>query len=363
MTTAARLAGINGRTRSRRRRRAIGIAGIAGAAAVGLSACIPVNVPQERSVTFEHPDGVVQFWVVPEGVTAVHIDAYGAQGGSGGPGLCETSSRAGGPGGLGGHVGATVPVEPGSSLLVVAPESGENGAGREAVDVEAPDAVADGGGPLSNGGHGGRTGQPSGDFLVLASAGGGGGGGAALVDPVDGPEFSVIAGGGGGGGGNANYESTPPFSCADFGSGGRGGAGGGTVAANGDSTERIYFVESTGGQIPVSVRAEGGRGGFQPTLGVEDGDDGVGGRSAAEVRAAPNPIPASVDCECLPAGGGGGGAGADGGAAGGNSERGAGGGGGSSKVTGAIGDAMHTQGAESGNGRVVISYKLPLVNG
>jgi hypothetical protein len=65
-------------------------------------------------------------WRVPEGVTSVTFDLYGAQGGS----QADTANAA--PGGLGAHLHATLSFKPGQALMIVVggmprPNSGAGG--------------------------------------------------------------------------------------------------------------------------------------------------------------------------------------------------------------------------------------------
>ncbi|MGH9001709.1 MAG: glycine-rich protein, partial [Acidimicrobiia bacterium] len=145
--------------------------------------------------------GAAPTWTVPDGVNAVAVDAFGAQGGGGDRG------------GLGGRVRATLAVSPGQVLRVYV-----GGAG--AVDT----AGVNYGGPAAQGGLGGggasdiRTSVNVSDRLVVAGGGGGAGEGAS---GVSGP-------GGSGGGPSGSAGSSGP--C-----GGTGGtaSGGGTGGSNG----------------------------------------------------------------------------------------------------------------------------------
>src|SRR6266511_2208076 len=88
------------------------LASIAAAALVLMAACAPTKAPapqpQLHTATFDCT-GDGQNFLVPAGVTAVGIDAHGAQGGSFG-----SSGR----GGLGERATAGIAVIPGETLLV-----------------------------------------------------------------------------------------------------------------------------------------------------------------------------------------------------------------------------------------------------
>lgn len=236
--------------------------------------------------------GAEQTWVVPAGVTSITVDVKGAAGSGGG-------SR--GAAGRGGRVQATIPVTPGETLRIYV--------GRDPATAGAA------------GYNGGGTGGSNG----VGTAGGGGGasdirqGGATLGHRV------VVAGGGGGGG----YTGTTY-------AGGAGGNGGGTTGQSGGYTNNPGY-QGTGGK-PTA-------GGFGPGASATDGTSGVGGDGGDAVATPPGG-----------AGGGGyygGGGGSEGGAL---SSGGGGGGGGSSYVITTATDVTHTQGYQSGDGSVTISY-------
>lgn len=268
---------------------------------------ITVNQVFDDSQTFTFTGGQ-QDWTVPDGVTTIAIDAFGAQGGRGGG---PTPSA----GGLGGRVAATITVTPGESLAILV-----GGAGGDAGDVGGTCA----GGAGAAGFNGGAAGGDHG----CASGGGGGAsdvrsGGTDLGDRV------VVAGGGGGGGGFSGVV------------GGAGGAGGDQTGAAGGSPS----AAGGGGGGTQSAGGAGGAGADDVNNGTAgaSGDGGAGGSSASS-------------------GGGGGGGyfGGGGGGAGlvGDEHPGGGGGGGSSFVDPAvvIGTPTHTQGNRTGNGQVVITW-------
>src|SRR5690606_18917933 len=109
------------------------------------------TVVAELQVTFEYA-GSAQEWVVPEGVTSVLVEVWGAQGGT---------PDVGAEGGLGGYAVGTLAVTPAETLYVYVGEqgrivSGSGGGGGGASDIRR------GGTALAN--------------RVIVGGGGGGGG-------------------------------------------------------------------------------------------------------------------------------------------------------------------------------------------
>lgn len=236
--------------------------------------------------------GSAQPFVVPAGVTQISVSVAGAQGGAG---------DGGGAGGGGGAVSATLGVNPGETLTIDVGGAGGNG----------------GAGTAGSGGFNG------GGIGTAAGNAGGGGGGASDVRVAG--ALVLVAGGGGGGGGG----------------GGAGGAGGNTTGASGASASLggaggAGGSQSTGGAGGTSGTANGGSG--------ATGSGGAGGSSTLSTY-----------------GGGGGGGGFFGGGGGGAGAPvfgggGGGGGGGSSYAGAGASSVAYQQGAQRGNGRVVISW-------
>ncbi|MEV4252383.1 hypothetical protein AB0J52_04350 [Spirillospora sp. NPDC049652] len=267
---------------------------------------------QQDTRTFVYTGAPEQF-TVPEGVCELTVDAFGAAGGN---------AVYGSPGGLGGAVHATVPVQPGDVLTIDVGGAGTGG------DLQA--------GTPARGGYGGG-GQP-GAFQEDRRPGngtvGGGGGGATTVSTA--LEPLIIAGGGGGGAGNFT-ETT----------GGEGGAGGQT-GTNGNSPGT---PGAGGGGASGGNGGAGGAGG-QP---ISDSDQpGLPG-GAATGRVGGDGAVNLLDPHMGTGGGGGGGA--HGGGAGGSStpnSTGAGGGGGGSSLGPA--GATYETGVRQGNGEVTLTY-------
>ncbi len=248
-------------------------------------------------VTFNYT-GTIQSWTVPAGVTFIFVEAYGAQGGSGGANI----------GGKGGKVTCSMPVTPGQVIYITV---GGQSTNQTAVY-----------------GFGGNGGVAT-SYGTFARAGGGLSG-LSTADPITQVNAYLIAAGGGGTG-------TSPYA-------GNGGAGGGL---NGIAAVSTYGGTPTRGG--GGTQTAGGVGGstsdantINPTAGSAI-SGGVGG-TVSGISAGWN-------------GGGGGGAGyfGGGGAAGGGNAQGSGGGG--SSWTGA--SCLNVQNVgniNSGHGYINIYY-------
>jgi hypothetical protein len=263
--------------------------------AAGFAAAGPRPAPAQepqQQVTFEFGGGP-QAWTVPPGVVRATFDLYGAEGAGG-----RSTGHPGGAGGLGAHVTAELAVVPGETLGVMVGGPGSDSAGG-----------------FNGGGEPGFFGTP-----------GGGGGGASDIRR-EGERLLVAAGGGGGAG--AGLESA----------GGDGGASGGT-GANGDGPESGFGGEPGFENAPGDGGAGGAGGSTGGTGGLGTGGDGGG-----------------VNSEFAGDGGGAGGGyyGGGGGGSGGNMAGGGGGGGGSSYIDPAASGSI-TEGARSGDGRIVITF-------
>lgn len=257
--------------------------------------------------------GSAQTFVVPSCVTSVTIDARGGSGGDGGK--FASSSGFGGTGGNGGRVQAVINVTSGETLHIFV-----GGVGTAANNTT--------GGP--GGYNGGGLGPGS-----TGSGGGGGGGGASDVRQGGNALGNrvVVASGGGGGGGSGSASSL----------GGNGGHGGGTAGLNGDNGNSGYGAGGGGG----TQTAGGAMGGS--AVGTTPGALGLGGDGSGVLSNG--------------AGGGGGGGYYGGGGGGtdpcsGCTTSSAGGGGGSSYASLGATSVVHTQGFQTGNGVIIISYSL-----
>lgn len=235
-------------------------------AVVSYSAPTTSNPCATETDTFNYSGSIVN-WTVPAGVTSVHIEARGAQGG------WNTSSTA--QPGMGAVMGGDFTVTPGQQLKILVGQQPSNGSG--------------------NGGGGGTfVTDMSNNPLIVAGGGGGSSQGADSPDKHGqvGTTGGTGAGGGGIGGMNGNGGSIGA-------SGFQSGAGGGLLTNGADG-----WTTGTGGSAFVN----GGAGGA--TNAPANGGFGGGGSGSSYVV-------------------GGGGGGYSGGGSGGNSTAGVGGGGGS----------------------------------
>ena len=261
------------------------------------------SVAEADTVEFTvQPACAAQTFTVPAGVTSLTVEAYGAQGGSGGIVPNENNAS----GGSGGYATATLSVAPGDVLQV-----NVGGQGGSAVGGAAGSAGCNGGAAGGSGSTGGGGGGGASDVRQ---------GGTGLANRV------VIAGGGGGGGGGGGIE---------FGPGGGGAGGGASGSPGGNGTVPEPGSEGVGGG--GGTNASGGSGG---ALNGSTGMLGTGGSGGAYTGGT---------------GGGGGGGGFYGGGGGGAAFGfGAAGGGGGSGLVPAGGTT--TAGGRVGDGLVRITY-------
>ena len=252
-----------------------------------------------QTATFNYT-GTVQYFVVPVFITSIDADIRGAEGSQDGGG-------AGAPG-KGGRVQASLSVTPGDTLYIyaggagVAPNGGFNGGGNGGVANTGP--AGGGGGGMSDIRQGGNLFSD----IVAAAAGGGGCGGYNGVNGGDGGGLTGQPGTDGaamGGGGGTQV------------SGGPAGTGAGSCGLAG--TVGAQWTGGTGGNTTCGSGFGGGGGGGAGYFG------GGGGGAAAFL----------ICCPDWSSGGGGGSNYLDS----------------SSAVL-----IAHTQGYQSGNGQVIISY-------
>jgi hypothetical protein len=236
--------------------------------------------------------GAMQTYTVPCGVTTLHIECYGAQGGSGSVG---GNSAPGGLGGYGAMTSGDLAVTPGQVLNIfvggagATPTAGFNGGGSGgtqnagggggATDIRYPTtAVADRLIVAGGGGGGGRGGCETG--TVAGGVGGVGGGNGA--NGLDAPTPGGVAGGGAGGVG-------PNGGAAGIGCGGFLGQPGATtgseIGGNGGAGQAcccfsFASVPGGGGGGGGMVGGGGGGGGSAGTTGCSGNDKGAGGGGA-----------------------------------------------------------------------------------
>jgi hypothetical protein len=232
----------------------MGVAFSLGGTVPGATSALADPAPQSVYALVTCLDGP-QHYVVPDGVSQLQIQAYGASGHS-----VPTASA-----GVGASVTATVPATPGEGLWVIAGCVGGQG--------------------FSPGGNGGHA-RPSG------GNGGGSSGvcaGQTICDPAASPVLVVAGGGGGGGGGPDNTgqggkgghgsaTGTPGHSghgCVTNAAGGGGSAASGPAGNDGWTAQFGGGGGGGGGGYPLG--GDGGRGG--PLAGC--GGGGGGGASYA----------------------------------------------------------------------------------
>lgn len=281
---------------------------------IGTNTCI---VAAASSNTFNFT-GSLQTFSVPIGVTQITVDIYGAEGGDA---IGITTGWSAGTlnisGGDGGRVVSVITTTPGEILNLYVGSKGTMTAGLGGYN---------GGGFIS----------PCSGGEVLAAGGGGASDirrlGIALSDRI------IVAGGGGGAAGAAStYYSTN-----------NSGAGGGLTAANSANLSNVLCVRGLGGS-PLA----GGSGGNNSCncgglLSSGTGSLGIGGSSICSPSCFTQLTCGGTSCT----NGGGGGGGYYGGGAG---ISWCGGGGGSSYALASAISAVHTQGVNTGNGKIIIT--------
>lgn len=314
--------------------RRVGVAGVLAIAGllVGSLVAVPGSADTDPGLS------PVQFttcgsslWTVPEGVTSVTADVFGAAGGSG----SVMSGGTRGPGGAGGEALGTFAVTPGEVLQV--------NVGCAGVDANAntPGAGGRGGNNDANGGNG----VAGVNFSPFFTATGGGGGASDIRQGGTALSNRVIVGGGGGGSGDAEPGST----------GAAGGSGGFPAGQPGGGTGSAPSSCAGGGGGTQSAGGTGGAtSGYCATAGIAStGPNGADGVSSGFFASGPG-------------GGGynGGGSGATEFCSSGVAGGGAGGGGANffaPNVTNQLSLTGSEVGAQATGGRVVILFDAPVV--
>ncbi|MFJ3175425.1 Ig-like domain-containing protein [Streptomyces roseus] len=265
-------------------------------------------------------------FTVPDGVGAVRVDLFGAEGGSAAGFVSPNPPNDGAPGGLGGETRATLTVSAGQSLQITLGEAGSSGTSRHG-EYARPGGTGHGAG--GGGAHGG---------------GGAGGGGSDVRVGAFGAADRILVAGGGGGAGNGG----PLLHGGDGGGleaedGGQGGGPLGSGVAGGGGTQLAHGA----GSPNSAAGGPGAPGGdIDPNTGLPNpGSGGPGGNGGRGGN-----------------GGGGGGGGyfaGAGGSGGGNPGNlyGAGGGGGSSFAAPSATGVSLLRGVNHGNGRAVVSFR------
>ena len=203
--------------------------------------------------------GREQTYVVPQNVTSVEVQVWGAEGGDG---QGSSSGTAGGAAGLGGYSRGTLPVNPGDILYVYVGQKGEDAQNSSSVYTYTPS--------FNGGGAAGMHNYTS----YYYNGGSGGGATDVRVNSNSLYARAIVAGGGGGGGYSTSYY---------------GGYGGGTAGGHGyNSTGADYgqgATQSAGGTGATNTYAGesgsfglGGQGGpYQGSYSVAGGGGGGGG--------------------------------------------------------------------------------------
>jgi Glycine rich protein len=290
--------------------------------------CTPPVVTDDVAKVVCPYSGAAAFWRVPEGVTSVTFDLYGAQGGS------QADPAHAAPGGLGAHLHARISrFKPGQVLMIVvggrpAPGSGAggfNGGGsaRGPAGWHSP----------TGGGGGGATDVRTGPRYGLASrvlvAGGGGGNGGNSYNWIGGHRYVWAQGASGGTSGQPGCCGTHGGGAAQFYRGGAGGVGGADVVYEqppSHAPDGSPGALGVGGAAPGGTYLSGGGGGGGGYYG------GGGGGAAGRCFSTPE------QCAGYTAAGFGGGGGGD---------------------YSASAHSRVTDGIRRGNGLVIITYREP----
>ncbi len=184
--------------------------------------CYDPNIEGEETFNFT---GNIDQWMVPEGVSEVHIEVFGAQGGGGG-----NNSLAGG---LGARMSGTFSVTPGDVFDILVGQQGGTGG-----DTNDP--------------HGNENGGGGGSFVVLAA-----------------DDTPYIIAGGGGGGPSTQYgtscardleaahgritEEGASAVCSGTGAGGAGGNGGNRTGSYSGGAGGGFFTNGANGQAQCNT--------------------------------------------------------------------------------------------------------------
>jgi hypothetical protein len=203
-------------------------------------------------------------YVVPAGITKLHVAAVGAQGGQGSSDIGGTHHGAGGAGGLGSRVVASINVTAGQTLYVsvadnyvpFAIQNSGFGGGPGGSTEGGPVNIGNGGGSASyisttDPTVGGGCAPATSSLLVVAAGGGGGGGASSFANGGAGGTETTNGGHGGDGGANHQDDGAGGFGATLTGPGG-GGAGGH------NSSCFIGVAGATGGALQGGYGGDGG---------------------------------------------------------------------------------------------------------
>ncbi|WP_066757255.1 glycine-rich protein [Crocinitomix algicola] len=216
-------------------------------------------------ITFDYT-GTVQTYTVPAGITRIHIEAFGAQGGTA---LNDAADCI--IGGLGGQAEGELDVTPGDVLNIYVGGKGEAGniggwnGGGEACDNESTCAKGGGASDIRIGG------TELTDRVIVA----GGGGGA---------EWSGCSGSAGNGGGLEGAGGAHPTEGGPNGGGGTQVAGGVAGVAGYNGEAGTFGIGGAAGAHPSGHSGSGGGGWYGGGGSAEDGHAGGGSSYIADVE-------------------------------------------------------------------------------
>ncbi|MFL5908369.1 MAG: glycine-rich protein [Solirubrobacterales bacterium] len=235
-----------------------------GALAISLIGCLLWSPLARADTSTYFCTATEQAFIVPAGVTTVHVVAVGARGGTG---TANTNTGA-----LGAESSADFSVTPGQLLYVEVGCIGGNGS-------------------MGTGGAGGFNGGGAGGSSADLAAGNGGGGGGGASDVRTSPRFAIgtlgsrlviAAGGGASGGGSGGFGAAGPGGLTGGNGGmgnGIGGGAGGTgatqVAPGGTGLQMGALGLGGPGEAGTATTAGGGGGGGAGLFGGGGGKKGA----------------------------------------------------------------------------------------
>jgi hypothetical protein len=236
------------------------------------SECLAGTCTATTTIDFVFTGGP-QAIVVPEGVTSIRIDVWGAQGGAASNNsLCSAPHDTGG---LGGHARGTLAVTPGETLHIFVGGAGGTGASGGfnggGIGCSSTDTCASGGG-ASDVRQGGNA---VGDRVIVAGGGGG-------AEWSCGPQ-----GNGGHGGGLSGADGVNADGSLASGRGGTQTAGG-TVGTGAGGSNGSPGALGQGGASATTFHAGGGGGGYYG--GGGGGQDGHGGGGSSYLGGVTNGV-------------------------------------------------------------------------
>jgi hypothetical protein len=222
----------------------------------------PASAASKVTETFAST-GVEQSFVVPVGVTSVHVRAVGAAGETA---LSGSPFQEAAPGGAGALVAGSLPVNPGETLYVEVAASGFNGGGQLGFDGGGMGGGASDVRTLSNG-----SAETLESRLLVAGGGGGGGG-----------TFDEGSGGRGGDAGSPGEGSSGSDGCCGENQHSAGGAAGTLTGAGAGGARCEAPAPWSGREGSLGIGGEGGEEGAAPETGGGGGGGGYWGGGGGE---------------------------------------------------------------------------------